>query len=256
MSELYHHGIRGQKWGVRNGPPYPLKESNREYGKRNLSNSKVSNIDKWGKTENTNTLYISGLSGSGKSTLAESLKDEHDADVIHLDFYLERPYDNEESAVYRSESFDSWLNKNHKDLLKNLYISYDNFLYGDEDGTEPELLKKYIKNVDEFGDALIDYSKSMYNKRKIIVEGVALLDETIYPNKDFFKDKPVIFLQTSKEKSREQAGLRDGINYITDVESSLSYDKWAKIWGKSMHSISESLDCKIGQEYVKILFEE
>ena len=21
---LYHHGIRGQKWGVRNGPPYPL----------------------------------------------------------------------------------------------------------------------------------------------------------------------------------------------------------------------------------------
>ena len=24
-TELYHHGIKGQKWGVRNGPPYPLK---------------------------------------------------------------------------------------------------------------------------------------------------------------------------------------------------------------------------------------
>lgn len=24
---LYHHGIRGQKWGVRNGPPYPLDDS-------------------------------------------------------------------------------------------------------------------------------------------------------------------------------------------------------------------------------------
>ena len=23
--ELYHHGIQGQKWGKRNGPPYPLK---------------------------------------------------------------------------------------------------------------------------------------------------------------------------------------------------------------------------------------
>ena len=23
-AELYHHGIKGQKWGIRNGPPYPL----------------------------------------------------------------------------------------------------------------------------------------------------------------------------------------------------------------------------------------
>lgn len=25
--ELYHHGIKGQKWGVQNGPPYPLDSS-------------------------------------------------------------------------------------------------------------------------------------------------------------------------------------------------------------------------------------
>lgn len=25
--EIFHHGIRGQKWGVRNGPPYPLDAS-------------------------------------------------------------------------------------------------------------------------------------------------------------------------------------------------------------------------------------
>lgn len=25
MNGLYHHGVKGQKWGVRNGPPYPLE---------------------------------------------------------------------------------------------------------------------------------------------------------------------------------------------------------------------------------------
>lgn len=27
QKELYHHGILGQKWGVKNGPPYPLNSS-------------------------------------------------------------------------------------------------------------------------------------------------------------------------------------------------------------------------------------
>lgn len=27
-SELAHHGVKGQKWGVRNGPPYPIKRDN------------------------------------------------------------------------------------------------------------------------------------------------------------------------------------------------------------------------------------
>ena len=29
-NELYHHGIEGQKWGVRNGPPYPLDRDIKE----------------------------------------------------------------------------------------------------------------------------------------------------------------------------------------------------------------------------------
>ena len=27
--ELFHHGIKGQKWGIRNGPPYPLAKSSK-----------------------------------------------------------------------------------------------------------------------------------------------------------------------------------------------------------------------------------
>ncbi len=48
--ELYHHGIRGQKWGKRNGPPYPLDAiaKARAYRKRvkRIPNMSDKDIDK------------------------------------------------------------------------------------------------------------------------------------------------------------------------------------------------------------------
>ena len=29
-SDIKHHGIKGQQWGVRNGPPYPLSDQNKQ----------------------------------------------------------------------------------------------------------------------------------------------------------------------------------------------------------------------------------
>lgn len=37
-NELYHHGIKGQEWGVRNGPPYPLNRKEGRIIKRNTKN--------------------------------------------------------------------------------------------------------------------------------------------------------------------------------------------------------------------------
>lgn len=36
-SHLAHHGIKGQKWGVENGPPYPLGSGDCSSGNRKPS---------------------------------------------------------------------------------------------------------------------------------------------------------------------------------------------------------------------------
>lgn len=37
--ELYHHGITGQKWGQKNGPPYPLSASQKSSAERKTISS-------------------------------------------------------------------------------------------------------------------------------------------------------------------------------------------------------------------------
>ena len=44
-AELYHHGIQGQKWGIRNGPPYPLNSNVSDGKKLKVNNSKKGFID-------------------------------------------------------------------------------------------------------------------------------------------------------------------------------------------------------------------
>ena len=42
-----HHGRKGQQWGVQNGPPYPLDQTNKEYKRTQSKNDKIeADIDK------------------------------------------------------------------------------------------------------------------------------------------------------------------------------------------------------------------
>lgn len=44
--ELYHHGTKGMKWGVRNGPPYPLRGNGGNSDRKAMSISEVSSTAK------------------------------------------------------------------------------------------------------------------------------------------------------------------------------------------------------------------
>lgn len=70
--KLEHHGILGQKWGIRryqNKDGTLTSAGKKRLGYKNLKNAKTANFDKWGKSEDTNTLWITGYSGSGKVRL-------------------------------------------------------------------------------------------------------------------------------------------------------------------------------------------
>lgn len=46
FSHLEHHGIPGQKWGVRNGPPYPLSRQEQSYRKAKTIADSLSDDEK------------------------------------------------------------------------------------------------------------------------------------------------------------------------------------------------------------------
>jgi len=115
LNSISHHGVMGQKWGVKNGPPYPLveKKIHSSPALQRLKNAKSSNLDRWGKAPQYNTLYITGYSGSGKSTVASFMADDGETDWINLDSYL-NPMSEESKRELQNKSFNSYLNKHVK----------------------------------------------------------------------------------------------------------------------------------------------
>lgn len=63
-SSLMHHGIKGQKWGVKNGPPYPLKNAGKaSIIKEALDNGSVSKkVNREKQLRHTKNEHIPGRS--------------------------------------------------------------------------------------------------------------------------------------------------------------------------------------------------
>lgn len=226
--ELYHHGILGQKWGVKNGPPYPIGSGN-----KTKMHVKANNLDKWGKDRNHNILYVTGYSGSGKSTKAREIAKSSNAEVIHLDIYLEQ---------VGKDSFRSDSNKNFNKYLAQNGYSHDRYMDLYKQGKPAQ--KERWKMIDELGEHITKYGKQLYGKKKLVVEGVQLSDQTIYPDKSFFKDKPFAMMNTSAITSWYRAGVRDDKLKELDFQDAKEYINWYSSMHKNMKTLKRDLHLK------------
>ena len=230
-SYLTHYGVPGMRWGVR--------KTEAQLGKDTLAKSKTSNMDQWGKDPQHNILYVTGYSGSGKSTVARSLADKN-TNVIHLDSFFEKPDKNVLSSLQ---------DKEFKDFLKQNFSDHNKI---SKLGDMSNQSKEKWKLVDAFMDQTERFAAQQFTKgKKVIVEGVQLSDDTTYPNKSFFKDKPLVITGTNAIQSFLRANERDGRTTITSLQSAKEYVQWYTNMNKSLNTLANTTNAKRGEDWVK-----
>lgn len=227
-SYLMHYGVKGMRWGVRRTP--------KQLGYRIPKKLKASNLDKWGKNPDTNILYITGRSGSGKSSLAKAMSDSK-TDVIHLDLYFEGE-DIEFVGEKRSKGFDNFLKEKG---LKS-------------PGSEKAGTKAFGKALDAFEEALDQFGYNAYNKgRKVIVEGVQIAQEGgLQLDKSYYRNKPLIVVDTSNLTSSYRAMKRDNSNAKLFVRRILSEDSF----NRESAELLKDVNISNGKEWIKQYLEE
>jgi len=220
---LAHVGVLGMHWN--------------HHKSKNTIKTETSNIDKWGTDKDHNILYVTGLSGSGKSTLAKKLKDKN-TNIIHLDPYFEK-MDKNVSDNIQDKEFNSFLSKNFPD-----YKSIAN----PKDGERHS--KQWWDKVDNLMNQTEKFAANQYPKKKVVIEGVQLSDNTTYPNKDFFKDKPLAITKTNAAKSYLRAARRDGKSLTTMTKEAKLFMQWYGNMNNSISKLSKTADTKKGKDWV------
>ena len=194
-----------------------MKWGVRKDGKQSRVSVKSGRLNIFGKSGH-NILYVAGISGSGKSTLALDLAKKLNAEPIHLDWI----YD---GRSREKTPFSKFL-EGHGVNLRNMHRR-GKLNYKESDKVFP-LLKQYSKD------------------RRLIVEGVQLLDDTMAPgiSKELRKE-PVLSIQPKSRVAFNRARDRDG--------DSADYSQFVKS-ARSQKAFESRVLLSVGEAYVDDLF--
>lgn len=258
MDYIAHHGILGQKLGVRrfqNKDGTLTAEGRKHYRNEDLSKmidkyDKTYNLDKWGTSPDNNLLIIAGVSGSGKSTTAKNIKAAKDAIRIELDLYYENPL--KDYTHDKSRAFNKYLKEkvpNYSKIQKNfeLYdaVRFPEFDKDSSDKKHIKLRKEYWKTMDQVRDALFSFSKEQYGKNKVIAEGVQWLDSSMFPDinerRKILQSNPTIVKQTSVIKSTLKGALRDNV-LLVDIPTMTNRFILNKRWNKNINELLKEVN--------------
>lgn len=228
---LYHHGIRGQRWGHRNGPPYPLNASAKSYAEGNKQGSSHRGILGSNPTKDKRTILrekkrvakykLRGAKDALKYEKYNTKKQKNDTDVnrkITMDYFFmtrgERPsnYSNEKEAWEKHKNTETKIKDRQKRILER--DNKNARKYHNENAKVEKKVAKYIK---KYGTTNLNDLDS-YKLRRMEAKTQKIL------------------AKIAKEKTKQDKLKRQMINYHnaqTDLEYYIEPEKLKKYTGRS-----------------------
>jgi hypothetical protein len=151
--------------------------------------------DTWGDNSFFNILYITGVPGSGKTSLAYQLAEDNDDYVILLDAYVDV------GSAPENVVFNEFLTNLRSDWQSLRQAVFEAFTAEPNSDKLPQYTLAIRTWLDFLESAVIRFGVNAYNvyDKRVIVDGVQIMDHTVIYDINFLKDKPVIIMDTPED---------------------------------------------------------